>query len=620
MKVLCVAEKNSIGKAVSGILGGGRTRTSNSGYKYVKNYEFSFDFPGFGVCEVVMTSVAGHLSGNDFPENYSWGSCVPGKLFDAPLIVTHSKDQDKIAKNIADLARTSDKLMIWTDCDREGEYIGWEILEVAKSKNKNMNFDNTWRAQFSHLERNHIIRAAKNPIELKKPSIDAVKTRIELDLRTGSAFTRFLTDTFKAKFQDLGLVSYGPCQFPTLGFVVDRYKRFKHFKPEEFWFLKITVKKSSVDKLKLNWKRGRLFDRLSTLIIFKKCMESDAGKIINVQSKPTSKYKPLPLTTVQLQKACSLYFKMSAKESLEAAEKLYQQGFISYPRTETDIFPAAMDLKELISKHTGDNRWGDYSKALLENDKFSQPRAGKNDDKAHPPIHPILYTDGSTLQKVNEKKVYEFIVRHFLACCSMDAKGQSNTIELKWGTELFSASGLLVFEKNFLDVYPYQKWESTNELPEFQIDEEIKIQTADMKSGKTAPPTLMTETELIALMDANGIGTDATIAEHIEKIISREYILKVTKNRKTCLVPTPLGMALVEGFEELNLKNSLTKPFLRKNTELELKAISDGLKTKNEVVEEMIFLYRDSFAMSVRHSNLITAAYDRFKREAEQNA
>jgi DNA topoisomerase-3 len=447
---------------------------------------------------------------------------------------------------------------------------------------------------------------------------------MEIDLRTGAAFTRFLTDIFKRELnQDTknAVISYGPCQFPTLGFVVDRYKRYKNFKAEEFWYLDIAIKKDSMAKpLKFSWKKTRLFDRLSTLIIYKKCMDFDFGTITDLQSKPTSKYKPLPLTTVQLQKSCSLYFKMSAKESLEAAEKLYQQGFISYPRTETDIFPAAMNLKELIAKHTDDNRWGDYSRSLLENDKFSQPRAGKNDDKAHPPIHPVLYTDMSTIHKANEKKVYEFVVRHFLACCSMDAKGQLSTVDLKWGTELFTTSGLMVFERNFLDVYPYQKWESSNDLPPFELNERIKLHLADMKSGKTSPPTLMTETELIALMDANGIGTDATIAEHIEKIISREYITKMTKSRKTVLVPTILGMSLVEGFENLNLKNSLTKPFLRKNTETELKMIADGAKTRNAVCEEMVFLYRESFAMSVRHQHLILEAYQRYKQEAAQAA
>lgn len=616
MKILCVAEKNSIGKAVSGILGGGRTTTRDSPYKYVKNYEFKFNFPEFGNCNVVMTSVAGHLISQDFPSNYSWNNCTPGKLFDAPIQENHSPDQKKVAKNIENLARDADKLMIWTDCDREGEYIGFEILEVARRTNPRLTLDNTLRAQFSHLEYSHILYAAKNPTRLDINAINAVKTRIELDLRTGAAFTRFLCQVFK-KYKDrkvLNMVSYGSCQFPTLGFVVDRYKRVMNFKLETFWFLDIQVKKGNFKPVKFTWKRGRLFDRMSAVVIYEYCMRQTTATVSSIEAKQTYKYKPLPLTTVQLQKGCSMYFKLSAKQSLEAAEKLYQKGFVSYPRTETDVFPDKMDLQDLISKQTNNRIWGEYAKSLVDGDqKFSKPRKGKHDDKAHPPIHPVIATELDTLT-VNEKKVYEFIVRHFLACCSKDGIGATTTINLEWSQERFSASGLTVLERNYLDIYPYHKWETSQPLPEFTQGEILPLQSAELKEGKTAPPQYLTETELIALMDANGIGTDATIAEHIEKITSREYIVKESKSKKTFLMPTILGISLVEGFDSIELQNSLTKPFLRKFLESELKEICDNKKTKDQVMQEMVFLYRESFAKAVQYQNVIINTYHSYRR------
>lgn len=621
MKILCVAEKNSISKAVANILGGGRVRTSDSTYKYVKNYEFSFTFPQLGNCNVIMTSVAGHLRGLDFPDNFSWGKCNAGKLFEAPVTISMSKDQAQIAKNIEKLSRGVDRLMIWTDCDREGEYIGQEILDVARKGNPNLTIDNTMRAQFSHLERNHILRAARELIKLDINAINAVGTRQELDLRTGAAFTRFLCDVFK-RYRDAKLVetvSYGSCQFPTLGFVVDRYKRVQNFVPEEFWYLDISVKQSN-KIVRFNWKRNRLFDRVAAVVLYKDCMKSEHGTITSVKSSPTSKWRPLPLTTVELQKSCSLYFKMSAKESLDCAEKLYQAGFLSYPRTETDIYPKSMDLKGFIEKHREDPTWGAYAQELLDGDKFQTPRSGRHNDEAHPPIHPVNYVNlgaGCNL-KANEKKVYEFVVRHFLATCSKDATGSTMNVELKWGSETFNATGLQVLQTNFLEIYKYQTWKSTNELPKFDMGERVKLNSAELKSGKTSPPNLMTEAELIALMDANGIGTDATIAEHIEKIGKREYITKATKQRKSFLVPTTLGMGLVDGFEELNLRNSLTKPFLRKSLEDELKKICAGSKTKNDVTQEMIELYRESFALSVQHQNVILDAYQQYRRNLGQ--
>jgi DNA topoisomerase-3 len=616
MRILCVAEKNSISKAVAQILGGGRVQTRKSDYKYVMNYEFEYEFPHQGRCNVVMTAVAGHVSGCDFPDNFAWGKVNPGRLFEAPIVEKANEDQQLVAKNIAKLSRNCDQLMIWTDCDREGEYIGYEILEAARKGNQRLTLENTWRAEFSHLERSHILQAARNPRKLDKKAIDAVRTRMELDLRTGAAFTRFLTGVFdRYKTDNKGVISYGSCQFPTLGFVVDRYKRVKYFKPEDFWHIDVAVKKDD-NTVKFAWNRTRLFDRLATVLLYQKCMKSDKAKITSVKSSPTSKWKPLPLTTVQLQKCCSMYFKMSAKESLDTAEKLYQSGFISYPRTETDKYPQKMDLKDLISKQTQSEIWGEYAKGLLEKNKFRQPRAGRHDDEAHPPIHPVTFTNGTQFKNAKEKTVYEFIVRHYLATCSEDAKGLTNSVELTWGDEKFSASGLTVIEENFLEIYKYQTWKSSVELPRFDMNEEVSLHSAEVKSGKTQAPSLMTETELITLMDANGIGTDATIAEHIEKIVAREYITKQTKQRKQVLVPTVLGMGLVEGFEKINLNNSLTKPFLRKNMEDELKKICEGSKTKNQVSEEMVHLYKDSFAMSVQRQNVILDTYVGFRREA----
>ncbi|GME70652.1 unnamed protein product [[Candida] boidinii] len=124
----------------------------------------------------------------------------------------------------------------------------------------------------------------------------------------------------------------------------------------------------------------------------------------------------------------------------------------------------------------------------------------------------------------------------------------------------------------------------------------------------------MTETELIALMDINGIGTDATIADHIEKILARQYIIKESrgtgKNKVIELIPTELGMGLVEGFRDIGLDNiSLTKPFLRKNLEEKLVSICEGRTNKDTVCYEMITLYREAFALSNQNQRKIVDTY-----------
>jgi len=245
----------------------------------------------------------------------------------------------------------------------------------------------------------------------------------------------------------------------------------------------------------------------------------------------------------------------------------------------------------------------------LLNGGFQWPRAGRHDDKAHPPIHPVNFVADSQL-KDEEKRVYEFVVRRFLACCSEDAKGELTTIDIEYGPEMFHTSGLLVLQRNYLDIYPYDKWESSQQLPQYTVGETFIPTEANMTEGKTSPPGYLTEPELIALMDANGIGTDATMAEHIAKIKERNYVQ--TRKRSGAatggttegdsgatehaersgrgrgrgrsrgganagttsgrgaggsvdeFIPTTLGVALIEGYENLEFETSLSKPFLRK--------------------------------------------------------
>ena len=130
--------------------------------KIHQNYDFTFTFNSEdGPCQVTMTSVAGHITGLDFGSAFSWGNCVPGRYLKQNIETIITKKS--IYENIAEEARNADKLMIWTDCDREGEYIGFEIMNAARKYNRNLGLNNIWRARFSHLERNHIIRAAKIP-------------------------------------------------------------------------------------------------------------------------------------------------------------------------------------------------------------------------------------------------------------------------------------------------------------------------------------------------------------------------------------------------------------------------------------------------------------------------
>lgn len=445
--------------------------------------------------------------------------------------------------------------------------------------------------------------------------------------------------------------------------MVDRYFRVKNFVPETFWAIKVMHEREKM-KVNFNWSRHRLFDRMAVVLFYERCLSAKVAKVTKVEEKPTRKWKPLPLTTVELQKMATRFLRLTGQQTMTVAETLYNKGFISYPRTETDRFDKAMNLKELVRKQTQDGRWGPFAQNLVDG-AFQQPRQGRNDDKAHPPIHPVIYAAPTVLSE-DEKKVYEFIVRRFLACCSEDARGVATDVEITYGEEIFTAHGVIVLERNFLDVYPYEKWTGTAELPKFTLGERFEPTEAMITDGKTTPPGYLTEADLIALMDANGIGTDATMAEHIEKIQQREYVRTVERagGRGTNgngdddedeahqppargrgrgrgrgsrggrggarggrggggggvkeFVPTSLGVALIQGFDRMHFDTSLGKPFLRKEMELKMKAICEGRATKREVLNESLTKYKNVYDQSREELNILKAvsspAYQRDTR------
>ncbi|KAK6635323.1 hypothetical protein RUM44_000574 [Polyplax serrata] len=582
MKILNVAEKNDAAKNIAAFLSGGRAFKRNGLSPYNKIYEFE--------CEVfnqhhkmVMTSVSGHLLSMDFMgQHRNWNAVNPLSLFEAPVKKGCPASSQAVMKNIQKEVVSCNALIIWTDCDREGENIGYEVIDVCKEVKPTIR---VYRAKFSEITKVSIQRAIKNLGEPNPHLNDAVNVRMELDLRIGAAFTRFQCINLRKAFPDAlkdSLVSYGSCQFPTLGFVVERFKAISEFVTETFW--KINVQ-HTIDDLTVgfNWKRVHLFDKLACEVLYDKCLECKTARVDKVESKPKSKWKPKPLDTVELEKIASRKLKINAKEALRVAEKLYTQGLISYPRTETNIFPKELNLVPLVEMQVGDSNWGEFAQRVLRDGP--RPSQGNKSDQAHPPIHPIKYTNSLT---GNEKRIYEFVVRHFLACLSKNAEGLETVVDISIAEEMFTAKGLMVTAKNYLEVYPYDKW-SDKEIHLYRVGDTFTPDIS-LNEGATNPPDLLTEADLISLMEKHGIGTDATHAEHIETIKSRLYV--GIQNEKY-FVPRTLGMGLVEAY--INMGYEMANPKLRADLEADLKKICENQKSPREVLRTHINNYREVF-------------------------
>lgn len=215
--------------------------------------------------------------------------------------------------------------------------------------------------------------------------------------------------------------------------------------------------------------------------------------------------------------------KISSAVAMEVMEKLYQRGILSYPRTETNVFNPTIDLRKVVTELNKSPVFGDFAGRVASGAMWGGPKPGKQDDKAHPPIHPVKHANKEDMS-FDEWRVYEIICRHFLACISKDAVGSETKVDVTLGGEHFSAKGLIIEEQNWLEIFPYEKWSDTV-LPPFTKGEEFPPVLL-MTDGETKAPAYLTEADLITKMDQNGIGTDATIHEHIKTVQERHYAVK----------------------------------------------------------------------------------------------
>ncbi|XP_023327110.1 DNA topoisomerase 3-beta [Eurytemora carolleeae] len=257
-KVLMVAEKPSVAKMIAEHLSGGRFRIRKGQSRANQIFEFIKYFgPCQQRCKIIVTSVVGHIYGLTFEDGRVRDL---GQLFSAKCqkIVEDTTKKLRVVEHLQELAAESDYLALWLDCDREGENIGFEVISLC---NEFITYDNVYRAKFSALTSQELVSAYENLARPDKYAAMSVDARQELDLKIGVAFSRLMTraylDQAKAKFRlkDQKVISFGPCQTPTLWFCVQRHKLIKQFRPEEYYTLRVLADIAG-RKLELVWADG----------------------------------------------------------------------------------------------------------------------------------------------------------------------------------------------------------------------------------------------------------------------------------------------------------------------------------------------------------------------------
>ena len=350
-RVLFVAEKPSVAAAVADALSGGRKRVRGQPPLRIHDF-YAFFKPAGRRCSISVTSVVGHVFGLDF--DGSTGRDIRG-LYGAKVrkIVEETSEKLGVLQHLRDAADGVGWLCLWLDCDREGENICFEVLKVLPE----FSADRIWRASFSAVTELEVHRALQRLVKPNACEAAAVDARQELDLKVGCSFTRLLTralrDAARRKFglSKLRLISYGPCQTPTLFFCVERQREIDAFVPKQFWELCVTVAVGARDEVELKWSRNPCFDGAAARRAADACRATTALQVQSATCSRRAAAPPVGMNTVLLLKLASNALGLSPHRAMEIAESLYTSGFISYPRTETTKYPSTFDHQTMVREH-----------------------------------------------------------------------------------------------------------------------------------------------------------------------------------------------------------------------------------------------------------------------------
>ncbi|XP_065835336.1 DNA topoisomerase 3-beta-1-like [Oscarella lobularis] len=596
--VLMVAEKPSLATSIAKILSHGNFKSRKSACPACQVHEYAGRF-NRSEAFFKMTSVCGHVFSLDFQSRYNnWDAVDPIELFDAETEKKEANPKLHMVKFLQQEARGVDYLVLWLDCDKEGENICYEVIDSVGSFMKHTSgSQNVFRAKFSAITDKDIRQAMET---LGTPNFNearSVDARQELDLRIGCAFTRFQTRYFQGKYGDLdsSIISYGPCQTPTLGFCVERHDQIQSFKPESYWLVavKVSVGSFGSQTVSLEWDRVRLFDREAVQMFVSRVKESKTAKVLSVQQKEKTKARPIALNTVEMLRTASSGLGIGPQHTMMLAERLYVQGYISYPRTETTHYPENFDLKGALRQLSGQSSWAPTVKDLLSGN-MQTPKKG-HDAGDHPPITPLRAATETELGG-DAWRLYRYIVDHFIATLSRDCRYVMTTATVDVNGELFSCSGKSVTEPGYTAVMTWQAIPSDERMPDVKKGDTLNVADVKLVERQTSPPDYLTESELITLMEKHGIGTDASIPVHINNICERNYV-SIASGRR--LIPTTLGIVLVHGYQKID--PDLVLPTMRSAVEEQLNLICHGKADFDSVLRHTLDIFTRKFRYFVEY-------------------
>lgn len=439
----------------------------------------------------------------------------------------------KIISELKKEAAKAENVILASDEDREGESIAWHLKEALK-------LENPERIVFHEITEGAIKNALQNPRRIDMNLVDAQQARRILDRIVGYKLSPFLWKKIAR-----GL-SAGRVQSVALRLIVEREREIEKFVPVEYWSIEALLKKEKEFVAKLV---GEIKNKQEGDEILKKL--ENAEYIVNsVEKKETNRYPAPPFTTSTLQQTAANRFGFPAKMTMSLAQRLYENGLITYHRTdslnlsEMSLFAA----KKFITENIGQDYWAGKIIKYRTKDSSAQ--------EAHEAIRPAYpdKTPKSLKLDPRQQKLYTLIWQRFVASQMAPAKFDSITADIKAsspaGEYIFRANGQTLKFDGFLKIYP-AKFEE-KDLPNLEKNDDLELVKLNPLQHFTEPPARYTEASLIKTLEKFGIGRPSTYVPTLSTIQDRNY---VQKNDQKKFFPTEIGFTvndvLVQHFPEV---------------------------------------------------------------------
>lgn len=441
----------------------------------------------------------------------------------------------KRLKDIIAAVKDADTIILASDPDREGEAIAWHILEELKNRNK-IKGKNIERVVFHEITKSAVTEAIKNPRQIDDNLVSAYMARRALDYLVGFNLSPVLWRKLP------GSKSAGRVQSVALRMICDREIEIEKFKPEEYWTVdaELFTSQKALIKSRLITLDGKKLEKFdinteAKALEAKAKIEAADFSVASVERKKANRYPAPPFTTSTLQQEAARKLRYSAKKTMQIAQKLYEEGLITYMRTDAVNLSkeAVSACRDVIVKYFGD--------AYLPKTAKEYKTKSKNAQEAHEAIRPSDVAN--TPKKMESKldgdayKLYELIWKRTVACqmnpavldkVTIDSASVDSRIVLRANGQVIAFDGFLKLYQESLD--DDDENDENRILPNVEAGEKETKGEISADQHFTAPPPRFTEASLVKKLEELGIGRPSTYATIIAVLQERKYV-KVEKLR-----------------------------------------------------------------------------------------